>query len=197
MDILSLILSCSLSIKFDDNLIQSIIMNESFNNPIYVRVEGSKFGVGYQNKDDSISAINEIMKSGKESYIGLMGIPLSDAINNGYTANDLLDECLNIQLGTANIDIFMDHCKAEGKIDISTCSIKKYAKYTGQKSISFTNKVIHKGIQFVSKSNQKNENFLIKNQSVHLDIGKGKRSKESVFIDFNIDKERGEMLDDK
>jgi hypothetical protein len=36
-----------------DNLIQSIIMNESFNNPIYVRVEGSKFGVGYQNKDDS------------------------------------------------------------------------------------------------------------------------------------------------
>jgi hypothetical protein len=38
---------------------------------------------------------------------------------------------------------------------------------------------------------------LIKNQSVHLDIGKGKRSKESVFIDFNIDKERGEILDDK
>jgi hypothetical protein len=38
---------------------------------------------------------------------------------------------------------------------------------------------IHKGIQFVSKSNQKNENSLIKNQSVHLDIGKGKRSKES------------------
>jgi hypothetical protein len=34
-----------------------------------------------------------------------MGIPLSDAINNGYTANDILDECLNIQLGTANIDI--------------------------------------------------------------------------------------------
>jgi hypothetical protein len=57
--------------------------------------------------------------------------------------------------------------------------------------------VIHKGIQFVSKSNQKNENSLIKNQSVHLDIGKGKRSKESVFIYFNIDKERGEMLDDK
>jgi hypothetical protein len=51
-------------------------------------------------------------------------------------ANDLLDECLNIQLGTANIDMFMDHCKAEGKIDISTCSIKKYAKYTGQKSIA-------------------------------------------------------------
>jgi hypothetical protein len=49
----------------------------------------------------------------------------------------------------------------------------------------------------VSKSNQKNENPLIKNQSVHLDIGKGRRSKESVFIDFNIDKERGEMLDDK
>lgn len=186
MDILSFILLCSLSINFDDKLIQSIIANESFNNPTYVRVEVAKFGVGYDNKIDPVQAINEIIKSGKESYIGLMGIPLSDAINNGYTSEDLLDECINIQLGTAYIDMFIDNCKAEGKSDIHSCSIKKYAHYTGQNRIEFTNKVIHNAIQIVSKNKEKNRYNSLNNHSVHLDINDNNETNETVFVDYKL-----------
>ena len=201
MDILSLILSCSLTLTFDDKLIESIINVESFKNASYVRSDGSTFGVGYGNKEAAQKAILEIAASGNESYIGLMGLPYNDTKNDGYTIDRMLDQCGNIQIGTAMIDMYNAHCKAEGKIDLATCMIKKYARYTGQNVTSFTHNVMHYGLQIPSKKDKKEHEKHLLQSSVVFDLEKNNSINESVFLNIesensnsNFDSEPGSDL---
>ena len=174
MDLLNLILSCSLTLTFDDQLIESIIHVESFKNASYIRSEGSQYGVGYGHQEEAKKAILEITNHGNEAYIGLMGLPYQDAKDNGYTLEQMLDHCGNIQIGTAMIDLYHDQCKAEGKLDLATCTIKKYARYTGQKTRKFTDQVMHSGLQKAEKKAQSESVF------IELDA-----ENNSVFIDLN------------
>ncbi len=194
MDILSLILSCSVTLNFDDQYIASFIQVESFSNPIYIRAEGQKYGVGFDSKSDAVKAVETINQTNKESYIGLMGIPYSDAKDNGFSATLLLDPCINIQYGTATIDMHINECNARGKIDKLTCVINKYSSYTGQKRTYFISEVLtsdpiiyskkHKNIQIDGKNNA--EIHLESDSSITINLDNKKTKDQNIFIDYTL-----------
>lgn len=144
MDLLSLVLSCSISTSIDDRLIAAIIDQQSFGNPFYVRSEGQPFGVGYETQQAAFDAIERIKKDGKEVYIGLMGVPYNEGDKADIDPKTLFIECNNIAIGTGIIELLSDQCKTEGRRDLATCFIQKYGTKTDRDPTIFVETVIHK-----------------------------------------------------
>lgn len=201
MDLVTLFLSCSF-VSLDDDLLLSVAQRESQASAFYVRAEGRPDGIDYKDADRALDAISRLAKKADEVYVGLMGVPISAAVDYNLTAMQLIAPCDNVKIATAMLSDYRKHCEAESVSDTTSCTLSAYGDATGFHGDHFAEEII-----FGALANGNDETAESDAEKISDDVLFEKESKQpgsdSLFfeVDFeNLSKHSGskvaEDLDD-
>lgn len=130
MDILSLLLSCSLYPQ--DDTVKSLINVLSNGNPYYVTDKHGSVSAMYpQTQTEAEALVQQVHANNGQPLVGLMAVNTAAAATYNASPSSLFSGCKNVEVGTAMLASFEEACRSGGDKDARLCAIGQYANTIG------------------------------------------------------------------